>query len=216
MTSVDFGRRFLETTRGQIVALLRRGARTVEELARALQLTDNAVRNHLATLERDGLVRQDGVRRGPGAGKPAVLYDMHPGAEPLFSRAYAPVLSTVMDVLVEELPADQADAVLREVGRRLGRGLGAGATGQLDDRLRTAAAVLRALGGDVELVEDEGTLRLRGHGCPLSATVTRRPEVCRAVEAMVSEIAGARVRERCVHGARPQCCFVASAITVEA
>ena len=212
MTSVDFGRRFLETTRGQIVALLRRGARTVEELARALQLTDNAVRNHLATLERDGLVRQDGVRRGPGAGKPAVLYDMHPGAEPLFSRAYAPVLSTVMDVLVEELPVDRADALLREVGRRLGRGLGAGAAGDLDDRLRTAAAVLRALGGDVELVQaDGGALRLQGHGCPLSATVARRPEVCRAVEAMVSEIAGAPVRERCAHGARPQCCFEASA-----
>jgi predicted ArsR family transcriptional regulator len=67
MTAAGLGRRFFETTRGQIVGLLRRGRRTVEELARALGLTDNAVRNHLATLERDGLVRQDGVRRGPGA-----------------------------------------------------------------------------------------------------------------------------------------------------
>ena len=208
MTSVDFGRRFLETTRGQIVALLRRGARTVEELARALQLTDNAVRNHLTTLERDGLVRQDGVRRGPGAGKPAVLYDMHPGAEPLFSRAYAPVLSTVMDVLVEELPADRADAMLREVGRRLGRGLGAGAAGDVDDRLRTAAAVLRALGGDVELVQAEGgVLRLQGHGCPLSAAVARRPEVCRAVKTLVAEVIGAPARACCQHGARPCCAF---------
>src|SRR5690242_17096037 len=108
MTAAELGKRFLESTRGQIVALLRRGARTVEELARALALTDNAVRNHLATLERDGIVRQDGVRRGQGAGKPAVLYEVRPDAEPLLSRAYAPVLTAMVDVLVDRLPPEQA------------------------------------------------------------------------------------------------------------
>ena len=73
-------RRFLETTRGQIVALLRRGARTVEDLAKALGLTDNAIRAHLAALERDGLVRPDGSRRGIGAGKPALVYGVPPEA----------------------------------------------------------------------------------------------------------------------------------------
>ncbi len=55
-TSLD--QKFLESTRGRIVALLRRSGRTVEELARALGLTDNGARAHLATLERDGIVRQ--------------------------------------------------------------------------------------------------------------------------------------------------------------
>ncbi|MBX6333083.1 MAG: helix-turn-helix domain-containing protein, partial [Gemmatimonadaceae bacterium] len=91
MASVDFGRRFLESTRGRLFALLRRGARTVDELAQSLGMTDNAVRAHLTGLERDGLVRQAGVRRGAGAGKPALLYELHPDAEPLFSKAYAPV-----------------------------------------------------------------------------------------------------------------------------
>jgi predicted ArsR family transcriptional regulator len=46
--------RFFASTRGRIVTLLRRSSHTVEELAQALDLTDNAVRAHLATLERDG------------------------------------------------------------------------------------------------------------------------------------------------------------------
>ena len=50
MDAIALGRRFLESTRGQVVLLLRRGARTVEELAQALGLTDNAVRSHLAAL----------------------------------------------------------------------------------------------------------------------------------------------------------------------
>jgi DNA-binding transcriptional ArsR family regulator len=66
--------RFFESTRGQLVALLSRFRRTVEELARALGLTDNGVRAHLAVLERDGIVRRRGsVRRSSGGGKPAYL-----------------------------------------------------------------------------------------------------------------------------------------------
>jgi predicted ArsR family transcriptional regulator len=207
MAAADLGKRFLETTRGQIVSLLRRGVRTVEELARAMRLTDNAVRNHLATLERDGIVRQDGVRRGQGVGKPAVLYDVQPAAETLLSSAYPPVLTTMLDVLVEELPPDRADALLREIGRRLARGVGGRASGSLDERAGAAAAVLTTLGGDVDVHAEDDAIRLQSHGCPLSAAVARRPEVCRAVESLVAEIVDAPVRECCAHGARPRCAF---------
>lgn len=207
MTLAELGRRFFETTRGQIVARLRRRAHTVEELARALGLTDNAVRNHLATLERDGIVRQEGLRRGPGAGKPAVVYELHPEADALFSRAYRPLLTATLDVLVAELPPDQAASVLEKVGRRVAQVAGGRATGSLDDRATAAAAVLRSLGGDVEVVTEDGTVRLRASGCPLGSTVAQRPEACRAVEALVSEIVGVPVRECCSRGARPRCCF---------
>jgi predicted ArsR family transcriptional regulator len=208
-TSVaSLGTRFLETTRGQMVSLLRRGARTVEDLATALGLTNNAIRNHLSTLERDGIVRQEGVRRSPGAGKPAVVYELHPEAEPLFSNAYAPVLRTLVDVLVDELPSEQADAVLRRVGHQLAAGAGGRAPGDLAARVKAAAAVLTSLGGDVEIIEENGTLRIRGCACPLSATVSDHPEVCRAVETLVGDVAGAAVEYRCEHGPRPKCCFV--------
>src|ERR671928_1702040 len=82
MAGARWDKRFFASTRGRIVALLRRTARTVDELAAALDLTDNAVRAHLATLERDGLVEQQGVRRG--AGKPAAAYALTLEAEHLF------------------------------------------------------------------------------------------------------------------------------------
>jgi predicted ArsR family transcriptional regulator len=164
MPTADLGKRFLGTTRGQIVSLLRRGTRTVEQLARSLGLTDNAVRNHLGTLERDRIVRAEGVRRSPGAGKPAVLYEVRPDAEPLLSRAYAPVLSTMMDVLADTLPPDQVDELLREVGRRLAPELGGRASGSLDERAAAAAALLQALGGEVDVVKEDGALRLRVRG----------------------------------------------------
>lgn len=74
MSLPQSNQRFFASTRGRIVLLLRRSSRTAGELAQALALTDNAVRSHLATLERDGLVRQGGERRG-GA-KPAIVYEL--------------------------------------------------------------------------------------------------------------------------------------------
>lgn len=82
MSLPQVNQRFFASTRGRIVLLLLRACCTVDELAQALALTDNAVRSHLATLERDGLVRRCGERRG-GA-KPASVYELAPDAEQLF------------------------------------------------------------------------------------------------------------------------------------
>jgi predicted ArsR family transcriptional regulator len=177
-------------------------------LAQALGLTDNAVRSHLAALERDGLVRQDGVRRGTGAGKPATIYELHPDADPLLSRAYPPVLKTMIDVLLEQLPPERSESMLREVGRRLAAGVGGRAQGDEQARTEAAANVLRSLGGDVDVVEENGGLVIRSSGCPLSVAVAHTPEMCAAVETLIAEVSGQEAHSCCQHGDRPRCCFV--------
>jgi predicted ArsR family transcriptional regulator len=117
MVLLDWNRRFFASTRGRIVTLLRRASRTVDELARALDLTDNAVRAHLATLERDGFVQQQGARRG--SGKPAYVYNLSPEAEQLFPKAYGPVLHELLGVLSEEMTPEEVEALMRTTGRRI-------------------------------------------------------------------------------------------------
>src|SRR5215212_1721165 len=95
-------KRFFESTRGRIVTILRGSACTVEELAEKLELTDNAVRAHLLTLERDGLVRQSGVQRGPR--KPHFSYELTPEAENLFPKAYDTLLNQLITALKGRLP----------------------------------------------------------------------------------------------------------------
>src|SRR5207248_1873121 len=118
MPPLNWNQRFFESTRGRIIMLLRRANRTVEELAQALDLTDNAVRAHLATLERDGFVRQRGARRG--SGKPAFVYELTPETEQLFPKAYGLVLRELLHLLNEHMPADEVEALLRLVCGRLG------------------------------------------------------------------------------------------------
>src|SRR5436190_23983183 len=89
--------RFLASTRGRIITLLRKSSRTVDELAQALGLTDNAVRAHLAALERDGLVQQHSERRG--SGKPSSVYDLASAAEDLFPKSYDQLLYQLLEIL---------------------------------------------------------------------------------------------------------------------
>ena len=192
-----------------MLAHLRRGPATVEALAEALDLTDNAIRAHLTTLDRDGLVRQTGVRRGPGAGKPAAVYELTADAETRFSRAYAPVLTALLEELGTRLPAADAEALMRDAGSRLAAALPA-RSAALEDRVREAAALLKELGADITIERDPAGIRIRGSGCPLSATVARRPEACRAVQGLLAEAIGAPVTLCCEREPKPRCCFTVS------
>ena len=199
--------RFFESTRGRIVTLLRRSWRTVEDLARALDLTDNGVRAHLAVLERDGIVRQRGsVRRSSGGGKPAYVYELTQEGEDLFPKAYEPTLRRLLDVLSERLGPEESEALLRSVGRRLAEDHSTRADGA-PARLETAVEVLNELGGLAELEEQGGTLVIRGYSCPLAGVTPYHPEVCRMAEALVAEVGGVSVHERCDRSERPRCCF---------
>jgi predicted ArsR family transcriptional regulator len=208
MSTAGLGKRFLETTRGRILALLRRSSQTVEELAARVGLTDNAVRSHLSTLERDGLVRQEGLRRVEGPGKPATVYEIHPEAEPLFSRAYAPMLGALLDELAGQMTPDQRVELLQAAGRRLAANAPRHRNGEpIEVRARAGADLLNLLGGDAQVEHREGAVSIRGCGCPLSVATSERPEVCRAVESLLTEVLGVPVRETCDRGSRPRCCF---------
>jgi predicted ArsR family transcriptional regulator len=197
--------RFFASTRGKIVILLRRASRTVEELAAALDLTDNAVRLHLAALERDGLVQQRGQRRG--SSKPAYVYDLAPGAEGLFPKAYGEVLDQLLNVLHEQMTPKDVEMVMRTTGRRLAAQWRI-PSGDLRVRLEAAVALLNELGGLAELEQQNETYTIRGYSCPLATTVPGHPEACCLASSLLSEFIGVPVQEECERGEKVNCRFV--------
>lgn len=204
MVTSPWNQRFFATTRGQLIQLLRRASQTVEELAQALHLTDNAVRAHLATLERDGLVEQQGVRRG--SGKPAFVYALTPEAERLFPKAYEPVLYQLLGVLEGQQSPEQVKELLRTAGRHLAKTRPVPA-GDLKARLHAAIETLNALGGLAELEEAEDVFWIQGQRCPLATLVPDHPQMCQLAEALLSELMGEQVKEHCARGAEPHCRF---------
>ena len=194
-----------KTTRNRLIALIRRGPRSVEELAASLGLTDNAVRAQLATLERDDVVRPLGVRRDGTVGKPATIYGVAPDTSALFSSAYAPVLVALLAELGERMAPRQVEALLRRTGRRLAASLPQRAT--FDERVRSSAAFLASAGADAELVQTSDGYEIRGHGCVLAEAVVECPGTCAVLEQLLRETTGGAVREHCDRTSQPSCRF---------
>ena len=191
-------------TRARVIAALRRGSTTLEELVSELGLTRTAIRLQLASLERDGHVSRRGVR--PGRTKPAHVYELTGEGERQLSRAYIPVLTELLHVLSERLSQSEFDAVMRAVGR----GLLAETVrprGDLHARVDAASALLDQFGGMTEVVDEGPDLIIRSHGCPLAATAIDHPETCNAMESLVSEFVGSAVTQRCDRIGRARCRF---------
>ena len=206
MKETKLGERFFESTRGRIVTLLRGNNSTVNELAEKLGMTDNAVRAHLATLERDGLIRQGGVQRGHR--KPHFAYELTPEAEHLFPKSYDALLNVLLSVMKERLAPEELVDVLREVGRKAAADkMATPAIGSdLSVKAEKAVEVLEALGGAPRLEREEDKIIIRSASCPFGAAVEAHPEVCCVAETLVAQITGGRVREKCNKTAIPPRC----------
>ena len=205
MNSTKFDKRFFESTRGKIVAMLRESNRTVNEIAKELSLTDNAVRAHLLTLERDGL-----ITHGPtvkGFRKPHASYVLTGEARQLFPKHYDSLLNKLLSVLKKSLSPLLFVKALRDVGRDIGTENAADQTDSLDARLEQSLAALESLGGLAKVVRENDEISIRSEGCPFAETVAEHPEVCKVTESMIEEIVGAGVREKCDRSSVPKCRF---------
>lgn len=206
MKRTQLDKRFFASTRGRIVTLLRGTTKTVNELVAELGLTDNAVRAHLLSLERDGLIKQSGVQRGRR--KPHFAYALTTDAENLFPKAYDALLNQLIAVLRARLTSKALREVLQEVGRSLA-GLQTADTksGDLEARAEKGLTALEAIGGTARLEKEDGKLFIRSGSCPLATAVAAHPEVCQLAESLLSQVTGVNVRERCDRTGPPRCAF---------
>jgi len=200
------GNQQIKGTRARILALLREGVWTVDDLADRLELTDNAVRFHLDALERAGTVKKQGLRRSAAAGQPAVLYELSTVGEEEFSRAYAPLLIAFLQELHQRMSSAQLVSFLKRVGKRLAPA-SAASSASLASRVDNAASLLNELGGLTSVEKHGTTYRIVGRACPLSRAVEADHCVCAAVTSLVAEVVDANVTERCDRSGRPKCCF---------
>jgi predicted ArsR family transcriptional regulator len=206
MKGTKFGQTFFESTRGQVLGLLRRGIGTVEELSAQLNLTDNAVRSHLATLERDGLVERRGLQ--PGLRKPHFHYGLTAEAEQLFPKAYSTLFNQLLAILKRRIAPDELEAILGEVAHSLAEGNIPGETESVESRTERALATLESMGGATALKNEDGKLRIESvTSCPFDVSVSQHPEVCRLAEAFLSEVSGLKIKEHCRKGDHPKCSF---------
>jgi predicted ArsR family transcriptional regulator len=205
MTTNRWLQRLMGGSRGRVIAELRQGPATINELVTRLALSPNALRSHLVALERDGIVAPDEPIRG-GVGKPAYTYRLTANAAALTAKAYDTMLATLLDATREHVGEGEYAAILRAVAERLAGGpLPAGS---FDERLDQVRKLLAGIGANVEAHGAGANVRLRGADCPLASLVAIHPELCGVLAGVISRRVGVPVTECCDRSAElPRCCF---------
>ena len=206
MSTTKLDKRFFESTRGRIVLLLRKGGLTVNDLANELGLTDNAVRAHLLTLERDGLVQQQGTVKG--FRKPHYIYGLSDAARDLFPRPYGVLFNRLLSSLKEALSRSAFVGRLKDVGSSIGAESSSNGSSTKEERIQNALTAIESLGGSAQAAQENGRTIIQSNGCPFAEAVEEHPEVCKVTESMLSEIIDADVEEICDRTSSPKCRFL--------
>jgi len=188
----------------KVLAELRHGPRTVEQIATSLRLTPNAVRNQLRKLQDAGLAVRSGAR--PGTSKPSALYAIALEGQIQFSTRYLPVLSQFLRVAEGQCSGTQLSTFMTETGKALASRYPK-PSGGVRDKVHSAARLLKTFGGITEVRTRNGSMTIRSLGCPLSALTTENPAACRVLEGFLEEYLSMPVSICCNREEEPKCCF---------
>jgi len=166
-------------TRQEILALLqRRGQMTAAELSDTLGIGAVGVRQHLALLERDGLVHVASVRRA--VGRPSQLYALTDSARALFPRRYDRLALDALAFVeahggaaaIDQLFADRQCKLAEQCAPRL-------AGKSHAEQVAELAEILNEQGYMCDLEQHpDGSLMLIEHNCPVDCVAQSYRQAC--------------------------------------
>ena len=167
---------------------------TVDELSRALQITRNAIRQHLAGMERDGLVAQSVTR--PTGGRPEQLYVLGEKGRELFPRHYSWFAQLLIESMRDEAGSDGLSARLAAMGRRIAGQLSSQAPlpEERAGRVAALAKVMTDLGYHARATEaTDGAPAIVADNCVFHHLAAKYPEVCQFDLALLANYVGSAV-----------------------
>lgn len=166
---------------------------TVDELGTGLQITRNAVRQHLAALESDGLV-EHGESKATG-GRPTQLYVLSQRGHELFPRQY----SWLAQLMLESVRQEGGGEVLRKrlgaMGAKVGNKLRARhpALHSRSDRVLKLAELMEQLGYNTASTTVLDPTVISADNCVFHDLALKDPEVCEFDLALLTAFTESRV-----------------------
>ena len=175
----------LSDAKRRIVDRLKRvESATVPELAAGFDLTDTAVRQHLETLEENGLVERAPSPPPVGRGRPPVRWQLTAIAAELFPDRHADLTVELIGSIRAALGEEGLERVLEARGQAqlaaYRKALPDPAVSSVPVRVRRLAEVRSAEGYLAEVKSDEdGSLVLVEHHCPVCDAASACQGLCR-------------------------------------
>ena len=177
-----------------------RAGLTIDRLVSDLGITRTAVRQHLASLERDGLVARGGSQ--PSGGRPEHLYVLTEKGAEHFARRYSWFADLLVDLLKTELGGDGVRQRLSELGKKTAQSMRQNERrpAESEDRITRLAKVMGELGyeasraaANVPAVPAASGGEIVARNCVFHQLARSHPEVCAFDLGFMSEFVGAPI-----------------------
>jgi predicted ArsR family transcriptional regulator len=176
----------------------------VQALAAELGISRNAAHQHVAAMEREGLIERDSAIRTRG--RPSQGYRLSAAGKATFPRQYALLAGQLLKELSRSLSPDQ----LRDAMERIGETLAATMPDLRDseDRVTRIAQLMRDLGYESTAVESEGGTEIEAHNCVFHDLAMADPAICEVDLALLRSLSGKAVdHRRCMARGERSCRF---------
>jgi predicted ArsR family transcriptional regulator len=170
---------------------------TVEELSGRLKITRNAVRQHLAALDGDGLVTQGQTR--PSGGRPEQLYLLTDAGRELFPRQYSWFAQLVVESIRQEYGPEELGERLGAMGTKVAKQL----RSQHPDlegrqkKVEKLTGIMEQLGYSARnATVGRGAPVIEADNCIFHNLAVKNPEICQFDLALLSTFTDSEVQHQ--------------------
>jgi predicted ArsR family transcriptional regulator len=160
------------------------GGMSIDDLSLSLSITRTAVRQHLAALERDGLVMRGATR--PTGRRPEQLHQLTDHAKEQFPRQYPLLASLLIDEVAELIGPEALAQLMRNLGRKL--------VGDLQQTVASEARIVEHMnraGYEAEVIyRSHDEPEIVAHNCVFHHLAKAYPVVCELDLALIGALGG--------------------------
>jgi DeoR family transcriptional regulator, suf operon transcriptional repressor len=191
---MSFHANHLSEPRRRIIHLIKNnGTLSMSELASFLDISSEAVRQHLLHLEKDGWITR--FSENNGIGRPILHYRITKSGEHLFGKSYDCLTIEVLDTLLHQL----GEVALRKVLNSM-----------IDERISQWEPKLKGLSTEerlnalkdfytkddsfMEIENENNTYSLIERNCPFHNVALQRPILCSVTVSVLTHLFGCSVK----------------------
>ena len=165
---------------------------TVDELSERLEITRNAVRQHVSALENHGLITQGGTR--PSGGRPEQLYVLTETGKESFPRNYPWLAQLLLESIKEQDGTEGLKDRLGTMGSAVARELRGQHPGleSRQQKVEKLAELLKQFGYEARSTAASAPT-IEASNCIFHSLAVRNPEVCQFDLALLSTFTDSKV-----------------------
>ena len=171
---------------------------TIDDLAKELRISRNAVQQHTLALEKGGYIAK-GKLTSTG-GRPSQVYVLSEKGVDLFPKQYSWFSELLLGSLKSQLGTEGLEIKMDEIAKNLAESLKPKLAGMsLSEKIIEVSRIMQELGFETEVDEGEGLPAIVAHNCVYHHLAKEFEEVCQLDRSLLESLLDREINhEECI------------------